>query len=130
MSSAALKIISDAMDALGLNYEYMEYHVGKGESLPDLYFVGEYEESPPMNEDGMQEATFILNAFSRGKYLALEEAKEAIENQFNKVSGKTVIADNGSAVAIFYANSLVVPTGNAELKRLQINLTVKEWSVN
>ena len=83
-----------------------------------------------MNEDGMQEATFILNAFSRGKYLALEEAKEAIENQFNKVSGKTVIADNGSAVAIFYANSLVVPTGNAELKRLQINLTVKEWSVN
>ena len=44
MSSAALKIISEAMDALGLNYEYMEYHVGKGESLPDLYVVGEYEE--------------------------------------------------------------------------------------
>ena len=40
------------------------------------------------------------------------------------------MAEDGSAVAIFYATSLVVPTGDAELKRIQINLDVKEWSVN
>lgn len=126
MSKAGLKIISDAMDALGINYEFMEW------TEPPVYpyFVGEYQEIEPMNEDGMQESTFMLTGFSRGSYPALEDAKETIANYFNKVGGKTVSADNGSAVAIFYANSLVIPTGDAELKKIQINLIVKEWSVN
>lgn len=126
MSKAVLKIISDAMYALGINYEFMEW---TGE-LVYPYFVGEYQEREPMNEDGMQETQFILTGFSREKWLALENAKELIENYFNRVSGKVVIADNGSAVAIFYAGSLVIPTGDAELKKMQINLIIKEWKVN
>lgn len=77
----------------------------------------------------MQECTFLLTGFSRGSWLALEDAKERIESYFDKVDGKTVMAENGSAVAIFYANALIVPTGDAELKRIQINLSCKEWSV-
>ena len=123
-----LKIISDAMDVLGLNYTFMEFPIGENPEYP--YFVGEYQEREPMNEDGMQETQFILTGFSREQWIALENAKESINNYFNKVSGKTVIADNGSAVAIFYSNSFVVPTGDAELKKIQINLIVKEWSVN
>jgi hypothetical protein len=130
MSKEALKIISDAMESLGLPYGFMEYKVGKDEEAPETYFVGEYQELEPTTEDGLQESTFLLTGFSRGTWLALEDAKKAICNYFNKVSGKTVIADSGSAVAIFYSNSLVVPTGDAELKRIQINLDVKEWSVN
>lgn len=128
MTKAGLKIISDAMKSLGLNYGFMEYHVRKGAN-PYPYFVGEYQEIEPMNEDGMQESTFLLTGFSRESWLALENAKELIQNYFNKVSGKTAIADDGSAVAVFYSNSLVVPTGDAELKKIQINLIVKEWSV-
>lgn len=124
MSKKALEIISNAMDALEINYEFMEWN---GE--PEYpYFVGEYQESEPLNEDGMQDTTFILTGFSRGSWDALENAKEKIENHFNKVSGYVVNA-KGLALAIFYANSLVVPTGDAELKKIQINLSIKEWKV-
>lgn len=126
MSIETLGIISNAMESLGINYNFMEW---KGEVVYP-YFVGEYQEIESINEDGMQESQFILTGFTRGTWLELEEAKEKIENHFNKVGGKTAIADNGSAVAIFYANSLVIPTGDAELKKIQINLTIKEWSVN
>ena len=126
MTSEPLKAVKAGMEALGLNYAFMQWE----DEIVYPYFVGEYQESPPMSEDGLQEATFILTGFTRGSWLDLEAAKEKIENYFNKISGKTVIADDGSAVAIFYANSLVVPTGDAELKRIDINLMVKEWKVN
>ncbi len=126
MSKEGLKIITDAMKALGLNYSFMEWN-GKPE-YP--YFVGEYQEIPSLNEDGLQESTFLLTGFSRESWLALENAKEKIESYFNKVGGRTVIADSGSAVAVFYSNSLVIPTGDAELKKIQINLDIKEWKVN
>ena len=131
MTKAGLEIISDAMDSLGLNYGFMgddlEYDDEGNPIYP--YFVGEYQENEPTDESGLQETSFLLSGFSRGSWFALENAKEEISAYFAKVGGKTVIADNGSAVAIFYANSLVVPTEDAELKRIQINLDVKEWSV-
>jgi len=127
MSKQILKVVSDAMTALNLEYGFGVYSK-KPVTYP--YFVGEYTEEEPMNEDGLQETTFLLNGFSRDSWLTLENAKERIANYFNKVSGKTVMADDGSAVAVFYSNALIVPTGDAELKRIQINLQCKEWSVN
>ena len=127
MSKRILKVVSEAMTALNLEYGFGVY---AGDPVVYPYFVGEYTEEEAMNEDGMQETTFLLNGFSRYSWLTLENAKERIENYFHKVSGKTVMADDGSAVAVFYANSLIVPTGDAELKRIQINLHCKEWSVN
>lgn len=129
MTIKGLNIISNAMEALGLNYGFGEYRLGEDEEAPEIYFVGEYQEIEPVYENGMQESSFLLTGFSRGSWLALENAKEAIRDYFNKVSGKTVIAEDGTAVAIFYAHSFVVPTGDAELKKIQINLDVKEWSV-
>ena len=126
MSVQVLKIISDAMTSLGLEYGFGEYSANP---VVYPYFVGEYTEVESVTEDGLQETTFLLTGFSRGSWLELEIAKEKIERYFNQVSGMTVITDNGSGVAIFYANSLIVPTGDAELKRIQINLSVKEWKV-
>jgi len=127
MSKAALKIISDAMRSLGLNYDFPEWNG----SPVYPYFTGEYSEVPTLNEDGMQETSFLLTGFARGReaWFELEDAKEKIAAYFGKVGGHTVIADNGSAVAVFYSHSLVVPTGNAELKRIEVKLTIKEWSV-
>lgn len=130
MTQAGLKIISEAMETLGLNYSLGEYKVESGEEVTYPYFVGEYEEIEPLNEDGMQETTFLLTGFSRDLWQTLEDAKAKIMNYFNKVSGKTVIAEDGTAVAVFYSNSLILPTGDAELKKIQINLNIKEWSVN
>jgi hypothetical protein len=128
MSIAALNIISNAMKELGLKYKFMTFKVD-GATHPKTYFVGEYQEISSINEDGMQETSFMITGFSRESWLVLEEAKEKIESYFSKVGGKTAITEAGSAVAVFYSNSLVVPTGDAELKKIQINLIVKEWSV-
>ncbi len=126
MTSAVLMAVSDGMTACGLSYALMEW---KGKPVYP-YFVGEYQETESMTEDGKQECTFILSGFTRGSWSDLEMAKSKIEKYFNRISGKTVIADNGSAVAIFYANSLLIPTDDAQLKRIDINLTIKEWKVN
>lgn len=125
MSKAVLKVVDDAMTALKINYEF-----GEWTSEPVYpYFVGEYQETPGANEDGEQETSFLLAGFSRGSWLKLENEKEKIESYFGKVGGHTVTAENGSAVAVFYSGSLIIPTGDAELKRIEINLTIKEWSV-
>lgn len=50
MSKAGLKIISDAMESLGLAYSFMRFDVAEGEEAPDAYFVGEYQETEPMKD--------------------------------------------------------------------------------
>ena len=42
----------------------------------------------------------------------------------------TTILPNGNGLAIFYAGSLVVPTGDEELKKIEIHLRINEWKVN
>ena len=127
MSKQILKIVNSAMIDLGLEYGFGEY---SGDPVVYPYFVGEYTETESTTEDGLQETSFLITGFSRESWQALEDAKERIENFFNQVSGRTVITDKGSAVAIFYAGSMIVPTGDAELKSIQINLSIKEWKVN
>ena len=126
MSKKALKVVSDGMEAMKLEYGFGVYAKNP---VVYPYFVGEYTETEAMNEDGLQESTFLLTGFHRGTWLELEDAKEKIENYYSQV-GKVAIAEDGSAVAIFYANALIVPTGDAELKSIQVNLSVKEWKVN
>ena len=126
MTRNALTVITKAMHHLGLEYGFIRYNK-KPVVYP--YWVGEYQESPPTSESGHSTSSFLLTGFHRGEWADLETQKEQIQNYFNKVSGKTVMAEDGSAVAIFYANSLIVPTMDAELKRIQINLEIHEWSV-
>ncbi len=131
MRKETLKIIAEAMVTMGIHYEFMEWTVKP--SYP--YFTGEYQEFEPSGEHGEQETSFILTGFARdtgkGKtaYLSLEDAKEKIAAYFPMVGGRVVTTESGSVVAIFYANSFDVPTGDAELKKIQINLMIKEWSV-
>lgn len=129
MTSKPLQIIADAMDALGIEYGFGVYSGNAAGKIVYPYFVGEYTETPPLYENGLQESTVMLTGFHRGTWEQLEAAKAKIENYFNKVSGKTVMADDGSAVIVFYDNALVIPKEDAELKSIQINLSVQEWSV-
>ena len=123
MSIEALKFINNKLVENGINYEFMQWT----NDVVYPYFVGEYQEAESLNEDGFQETTFILNGFSKGSWLNLEQAKEKIEKIFSNV---TAILPNGNGIAVFYSNSLVIPTGDAELKRIQINLAINEWKVN
>ena len=126
MTRNALKIISKAMDTLGLEYGFVRYDK---KPIVYPYWVGEYQETAPTTESGYITSSFLLTGFHRGTWEDIERQKESIANYFNKVSGKTIMAEDGSAVAIFYSHSLIVPTMDAELKRIQINLDVYEWSV-
>lgn len=130
MRKDTLKAISDAMEEIGLNYEFMEW----SGPLSYPYFTGEYTETEPVSEAGEQEASFILDGFARDgpdsrAYLELEDAKMKIADYFPAINGRMVATQTGRA-AIFYANSFPVQTEDAALKRIQINLTVKEWRVN
>lgn len=124
MTKAGLKFISDAMKSVGIPYEFMEYT--SPVSATSSYWVGEYSEVEPTTEDGKQETQFILTGTTKGSWLALEEQKEKIEQLFPTASGMTAILEH-SGIAVFYGNAFPVPTGDSFFKRLQVNLTVKEW---
>ena len=121
MTIAGLEFIGKELLGLGINYEF-----GRWNSEPVYpYFVGNTSEVT--KEDYPKETAFILEGFTRGSKLELLQAKEIIENHFER--GITAILENGSGVAVFYAGSLIVPTGDAELKSIQVNLIIKEWKV-
>lgn len=131
MSKEILNIIGNAMSSLGLEYGFGEYSGNAKGEFVYPYYIGDYEESEPLTEDGLFESTFMITGFARGKgaRLALEDAKTKIEKYFNPIAGRRGITSSGSAVAIFYAGSFPVPKEDAELKSIQINLSIKEWKV-
>ena len=124
MSMASMEYVAGMMSKIPLPYAYMRW---TGETIPDVYFVGEYSEVPSSTreENGRQDVTVILRGFTRGSWLRLEEAKEKIE----KRCAKTVILPDGTGLAVFYDSAMPVPTGDADLKSIKINLTIQEWRV-
>lgn len=121
MTIEALKHITNLLKENGINYEFGEWT----KKVVYPYFVGEYTENEALNENEMLETNFVLNGFTRGKWLELEEAKQKIKDLANY----QCLLENGNGFSIKYGNSLVIPTGDIELKRIQINLRIKEWSV-
>lgn len=125
MSIEGFNFIANELEQAGIKYEFGEW---ASNPVPEPYFVGEYSEIVPNSEDGEQNTTFMLTGTSR-TWISLEQAKKIIENLFSKVTGKTAILSNGNGIAVFYENAYTIPTDEAELKRIQINLLIKEWSV-
>lgn len=91
------------------------------------YFVGEYEEEAGETEDGTSEALFMLTGTTRGSWLDLENAKKSIEQYFRDF--RTITSD-GTGIVVYFDRAFPIPTGEQDLKRIQINLNIKEWKVN
>lgn len=117
-----LKFISDSMDEIAVPYEFGEWT----SEVKYPYFVGEISESPPTTEDGYEESTMLLNGWNRGNYIELEKVKNKIKKHFNPITGLCAKTDSGS-IAVFFNGAYNVPTNEADLKRIQINLLIKEW---
>ena len=124
MSGEVLKIISDDMKALQLNYAFMRWTA----AIVYPYFIGEYTDEPTMDEDNLQDTSFLITGTTRGSFIALENAKAKIEKLYR--DGKRPLTTSGNGVVIFYDSALTVPTDDAELRKIQINLLIKEWKVN
>lgn len=128
MQKETLKFISDALASNGIPYEFDEFN-SSIESL-DRFWVGEYQEVVPMTEDGYEESTFILTGCAKEDVLILENDKKVIRNIFPPIDGNVSILNNNSGIAIFFDNAFYVSTGDAFIKKMQINMTIKEWMVN
>lgn len=123
MTEAGLKFVSDMMDMLSIHYAFMEWK----SKPPDRYHVGEPLEMTmtTMEEDGREDTTLILRGFTRGDWTLLLKDAETIKKNLPQ----TAILPDGTGIAVFYAGSQPVPTGDAELKSIKTNLDIKEWSV-
>ena len=117
-----LKFINEQMDILSFPYEFGEWT----SAVKYPYFVGEITEEPSTTEDGFEESTMILTGFHRGKLIDLITNKEKIKKHFNPIYGLRASTDSGS-IAVFFDGSINIPTGEADLEKLQINLKIKEW---
>ena len=121
---SALKFINEQMEFLEIPYEFNEW---TSEPIPKMYFVGEeYREDEIETEDGASAASMILTGFHRGKYIALEEAKEKIKQHFHPIFGLRSPNDSG-VIAVFFNDAFSIPSGEANLTKIQINLKIKEW---
>lgn len=119
---SVLKVIKDELNGIGIPYEFMRWT----DTVDGQYWVGEYTETPSITEDGYEECTLLLTGTTRGSWLELEESKEKIKHRFPAVGGFRTTTEEG-ALIVFYDNAFPVPTGEAELKRMQINLHIKQW---
>ena len=117
-----LKFIKEQMDILAVPYEFSEWT----SEIKYPYTVGEITEEPVTTEDGLEESTMILTCFHRGNLIDLEMVKEKIKKHFCPICGLCAKTDSGS-IAVFFDGSFYIPTGEADLKKLQINLKIKEW---
>lgn len=119
---SVLGIFADEMNILGVPYEFMQWT----SAVRYPYFVGEYSETTPTTEDGYKASTIMVTGATRGSWLELQQFKELIENHFPSIFGLRKATDDGTVV-FYYANAFPVDTGEADLKRIQINIDVKEW---
>ena len=122
-----LGFINKALEDAGVPYEFLEWT----QKITYPYFVGEYSEFESDNESGEGDKSFILAGFYRGNNARyeLEKMRAKIEATFPAIGGKVAALDSGSVVAIFYGNSSYIPTGEEELYKIQINLSIKLWKV-
>ena len=123
MTIESLGFINSCLGELGISYEFMEW---TSTPIPETYWVSEYTETESMNEDGSEESTFILTGTTKKKYFELESVKQKLKEAF-PVYGKKAILESGSGIVIMYSDSYPVPSNQEGVRRLQVNLKIKEW---
>jgi len=119
----ALNVISQELEKLNIHYQFGRWQ----NDIVYPYFVGECDAKEFVSENNYQEGTCFLNGFSRKDLLELMQLSEKIKKHF---ADFRTITEGGSGISITVAAFSVIPQEDAELKRIQITLNIKEWSVN
>lgn len=119
-----LGFINEQLDKIGIPYQFLEW------STPGKYpyYVGEITEEPTTTEDGFEQSTLLVTGFHRGDAATLEADKEKIKKHFHPINGLHGQTDNGRIV-VFFDGAFYIPSGEQDLKKIQINLLIKEWKV-
>lgn len=123
MIETAIGIANNELKKIDVPYEFMRW---TSTNIPNRYWIGEYSETPTETEDGYEEGTLILTGTTKDLWSVLMQDREKIKDHFPKIGGLRIVTETG-VVVIFYDDSTPVPTGDANLKRIQINLQIKAW---
>ena len=118
-----LKFINEQMDIIAVPYEFDVWT----SEIKYPYFVGEITEEPTAAEEGRESATMLLTGFHRGNMIDLLTVMEKIKSHFNPVHGLRVTTSSGSTIAAFFDGYFTIPSGEADLKKIQINIKIYEW---
>lgn len=117
-----LKYLNEQLSSI-INYELGQWN-GK---IAFPFWVGEYQEIYYSYEQEYKEYAFTLTGTNRGTWSQLEEDKNKIQKLF---ANNTAVLEDGSSVAVFYETAYMIPSEDAEIRRMQIQLNVKEWRTN
>ena len=118
-----LKFINEQMGIIAVPYEFGQW----SSAIRYPYSVGEITEEPTDTEDGRESSTMLLTVFHRGNMIDLLTVMEKIKSHFSPIHGLRGTTDSGSSIAVFFDGYFFVPTGEADLKKIQINLKIYEW---
>ena len=112
-----LTTLKNEMEKLNIPYTFDTWD--NDIELPQ--FIGEISETTNINEDGKSEYSFILTGYAT-TYSYLFGVAEQLKNKY-----KTSAIVDG--IIIKYDNTTPIDNGTDDLKQIQINLTIKKWSV-
>lgn len=112
-----LTLMNNLMDEMGLPYTFDRWDT----ELELPHFIGEISENPTVDEDGKNEYSFILTGFAIN-YSYLFDIAEKFRKRF-----KTSEIIDG--IVVKYNNTIIISGERDELKQVQVNFTIKEWSV-
>lgn len=112
-----LTIINNEMEKLNIPYTFDEWD----SEIEIPQWIGEIHETPTGDEDGKSEYSFILTGYATN-YSYLFSVVEQLKRKYKPSS-----IVNG--IVIEYNNADVVDNGTDDLKQIQVNFTIKKWSV-
>lgn len=118
METELLEAFQSELVKLGINGAFRLY---KGTEYP--YLTYEYYETNVTHEDGGTDGDLLCEIWTRGAFADLIGIKEQLKKHFKQLNIKV-----GNNVYHFdYASATPDETGDAELKKLQVNITTKIW---
>ena len=112
-----LTTLKNEMETLDIPYTFDTWD--QDIELPQ--FIGEISEITNINEDGKSEYSFILTGYSTN-YTYLFSIAEKLKSKYKS----SPIVDG---IVIKYNSANPVDNGSDDLKQIQINFTIKKWSV-
>lgn len=118
-----LKFINEQFEAIGIPYEFTQW----SSAVKYPYYVGELTEEPIAVESGLEESTLLVTGFHRGQLLTMMEDVERIKKHFPPIYGLRGETESGAAIAVFFERAFSIPSGEAGMSKVQINLKIKIW---
>lgn len=117
--------INEILTNNDINYEFQEW---TSSDIIFPYWVGDYTETEYSSEQGYTGYTLMLTGTTNKSWLDLEKDKEKIKTIFSDYTYSEKGYSEGYSLAIYYENSFNIPCDDMAIKRMQINLEIKEWN--